>query len=187
MTDDRLAELEALAEKATPGPWVAVGEKQDNPLTGDYDGCRSYGIVAANADVEGLGPAEWPIVSLGPCGGCEGPCSRKASLARPLASLRPNQDIGDLTDACYPSLNTAANAAFLAAARDAVPELLAENRRLKAELAGAVAAERERCAKLVEDYGDESDESLGIPTWQFEEKYGVKGDYTLADAIRAGG
>jgi hypothetical protein len=144
MTDDELGRLEELAAGATPGPWAAVCPRVN------------YRIMAGDLYVMEAGPD---------------------------------------------GVRTADDAAFIAAARSAVPALVAEVRRLRMELEGAekarllllagmgrseetrmelklelraaVAAERERCARL-------ADQWVGT---------GATGDLvarTVAAAIRSG-
>ena len=95
MTDERLAELEALCAAATPGPWTPSVDSDRGYVGEDY--------------------GRWWLPSFK-----EAPFS--------VFSLEDKEAQADR------------DAAFLCAARTAVPELLAEVRRLRAEMGGVALA-----------------------------------------------
>ncbi len=107
MTDERLAELERLANAATPGPWHSRDSRRH----------------PENWTVRATGETNWP----------EGGCSWDV-----LACIRPEDDpedygfvviFGEADDGEVQPKSTDLD--FIAAARLAVPELIAEIRRLR--------------------------------------------------------
>lgn len=120
MTDERLAELEGLAAAATPGPWrvgVPVWHCTLHavPHPGPEDGCvytyegwENDRCWSVSPD-PGYGPAD------------------TSDAERPVVCGMWDYDAG--------GVRRPADALFIAAARGAVPELVAEVRRLRAELA----------------------------------------------------
>ena len=116
MTNDEMATLVALAAAATPGPWRV------KPLKGKY-----YGT-----DVQ-IGTHGQ--ISLWRTGGYDDPMERVPSQEEcPGWTPDWRDEDGDpycLADNHYQSQRDADTAAFIAAARDAVPALVAEVKRLR--------------------------------------------------------
>jgi hypothetical protein len=115
MTDDRLAELEALASAATPGPWRAGRPTFQCVLDHGKDGhgrgnCR-YGF---RGWVDGGTTVSRDVAY--------GPESVSTDEAPVVAGMWDYEEGG---------VREPADASFIAAARIAVPELIAEIRRLR--------------------------------------------------------
>ena len=105
MTSEQLATLQALADAATPGPW------HKDPTPGmPYD----VGRVHQDGDWDETAPCLWLV----------------ATTNIRLGNTEDAPMAGD-----YRFDQTIADAAFIAASRSAVPELIAEVRRLRAALA----------------------------------------------------
>ncbi|GIJ77038.1 hypothetical protein [Micromonospora phaseoli] len=110
LADDELAEIEELCVAATPGPWFVRLLDDDHAMS----------LVAVSV-VPGDGRgARWPDFD------------HREIVAATLVQQPRYVDAGDE--------RWDENAAFIAMARDAVPRLVAEVRRLRAQLAGQDAA-----------------------------------------------
>jgi hypothetical protein len=127
LTDERLAEIQARAEAATPGPWLAeTSMTMDNgvhyairtrePLP-EHPWSPRFVAWLTGSILTYLRPGERPQATY--CDACRHMCYRGREVA-----------IDFRTDP-----NTEADAAFLAHAREDVPALLAEIGRLEAKSA----------------------------------------------------
>jgi hypothetical protein len=118
LTPERLAELRALAENATPGPWFYNGYSGvfSSPLTQVYDDLD---------DPECEVPAHKESCGNGPCPGC--PFFEHEHEHGPLVAHVPAHH-GDTAIGRH-----AADGAFIAEARALVPALLDEIERLRAD------------------------------------------------------
>lgn len=117
VTPERLNELAALANAATPGPWVPSEDATtDVVIWGEADKSYEDYVWVANI-AEGEPTGMWNVMADG----------RRVPT-------NPN-DKPIIIGAGGFEKQTEANAAFIAAARTAVPDLIAEVRRLQRELA----------------------------------------------------
>jgi hypothetical protein len=108
MTDERLAEIEARAAAATPGPWDAGGPVKRESITK---------VLTGGGGPNGLSREVWEVGAAG-------------DLVPPgIAVVNRYTNGGG-------SWEARANAEFIAHARQDVAELIAEVRRLRAALAG---------------------------------------------------
>lgn len=119
MTGERLAELERLASAATPGPW-RVGYPAFRCVL-DHAG-EAHGRGKCRYSFEGWRDGE-------------GQVSRDIGYGPESVSGDEAPVVAGTWDYECGGVREPADAAFIAAARTAVPELVAEVRRLRAELA----------------------------------------------------
>lgn len=169
MTPDALAAIEARAAAATAGPWRTGGWYTS---AGINDG----GSFGSGSVV--------PTFPLGRCTFCRGlaePCALSETRDGRVYHVRwfdsPDDWHGISSDATLAAItgnyeeeqggvcSTPEDAAFIAAARTDVPALLAHITALRAQhaadVAAAVAGERETCARLCEDRAAHLDAGQG--------------------------
>lgn len=122
LTPERLAEIEAAAEKATPGPWVSRPDMHRHTCD-----TRPHAVVCENGDEGGAYYGETILFLdwLLPTG-------------KRFESLKPHEQ------------RAFANARFIALSRSAVPDLVAEVRALREEIARV----RAECVRLAKKCGE---------------------------------
>jgi uncharacterized protein (TIGR02996 family) len=128
MNDERLAELERLCEVAQPGPW----EVRDSDRHPAFFTCPS-------------GIRDWPEGGLSWSILADGGDPSPAVNGWAVLFGESGGDSGGIVP-------THADLDFVAAARTAVPELVAEVRRLRTAIDAAVAAAREEDARIAEKH-----------------------------------